>query len=223
MEEKLRSSRTQNDSKRKIVISLILLCLILVAIPSIVILLTSISLIPADCDNAWIGFWGSYLGAIVGGVITLYVLQKTIKANNDNLERTLSVEKERELDNKKERLCDDICEKLLSLSIDAVNDIRYRISQDGLTNVKTDTAKNVLVTFTLVEAKLKSKLDDPRYKKCDILIEATKVFQEEYNDCIKRAAKNERTVAWIPLDIEFMDKSIAFHEKVKEFYISNLD
>lgn len=35
----------------------------------------------AGTSENWVGFWGSYAGAIVGGLITLYVLYHTIKEN----------------------------------------------------------------------------------------------------------------------------------------------
>lgn len=33
-------------------------------------------------SRAWIGFWGSYAGAIIGGLITLFVLHYTIKESS---------------------------------------------------------------------------------------------------------------------------------------------
>lgn len=33
--------------------------------------------------NDWIGFWGSYTGAIIGGIITLIVLNKTLEENRN--------------------------------------------------------------------------------------------------------------------------------------------
>ena len=40
-------------------------------------------LIPSVGESSdWIGFWGSYAGAIIGGLITLFVLHYTIKENS---------------------------------------------------------------------------------------------------------------------------------------------
>lgn len=38
-------------------------------------------------NNDWIGFWGSYVGTILGGMITLYVLWKTITDNENARKR----------------------------------------------------------------------------------------------------------------------------------------
>lgn len=45
-----------------------------------------------ESHNDWIGFWGSYLGTIIGGAITLIVLWRTIESNK----------KEREAEEKRE-------------------------------------------------------------------------------------------------------------------------
>lgn len=38
-------------------------------------------------DNDWIGFWGTYLGSFSGGIITLYVLWRTINSNEQARKR----------------------------------------------------------------------------------------------------------------------------------------
>lgn len=50
----------------------------IVIVPLIVALVINTNLIETDTSNGWIGFWGNYLGALSGGLITLFVLQKTI-------------------------------------------------------------------------------------------------------------------------------------------------
>ena len=47
----------------------------------------SFRLINTDTTNEWIGFWGGYLGSILGGVITLYVMWKTLQTEKSNKER----------------------------------------------------------------------------------------------------------------------------------------
>jgi len=67
----------------------ILLTLIVafVLIPLIIAWLLSFRLINTDTTNEWIGFWGGYLGSILGGVITLYVMWKTLQTEKNNRER----------------------------------------------------------------------------------------------------------------------------------------
>lgn len=40
-------------------------------------------------QQTWIGFAGAFLGAIIGAVVTVYVMSKTIKDNNDSLIKTI--------------------------------------------------------------------------------------------------------------------------------------
>lgn len=56
--------------------------IILIAVPLIVYGLSEISLLPVTGGNDWAGFWGGYIGAIIGGLITLFVMQYTIKSEN---------------------------------------------------------------------------------------------------------------------------------------------
>ena len=52
--------------------------LVFVIIPLGIAFLVSFNFINTDTSNEWIGFWGGYLGSIIGGVITLYVLFRTL-------------------------------------------------------------------------------------------------------------------------------------------------
>lgn len=54
-----------------------------VLIPCVVYALTTIPIFPSGQNNDWAGFWGGYLGAIFGGLITLFVLFKTIENENN--------------------------------------------------------------------------------------------------------------------------------------------
>lgn len=65
-----------------------------------------------DSDIVWLGFWANYGGAILGGLISLYILEKTIyynklesqKDRNYNLNRFLYEQKKSDLDKETERL-----------------------------------------------------------------------------------------------------------------------
>lgn len=62
----------------------ILLCVVgLLLRPIIIAILVSLPILPKlTNNNDWIGFWGGYLGSILGGMITLFVLKITIDDNN---------------------------------------------------------------------------------------------------------------------------------------------
>lgn len=106
----------------------------LVLIPLCVAFLLSFQFIVTDTSNEWIGFWGGYLGSFIGGIITLYVLFKTLEDNKQNLERTLedsktnlektledsriNLEKTLESENKRRRLdfCNEIIHEISTVS-----------------------------------------------------------------------------------------------------------
>ncbi|MDE6968241.1 MAG: hypothetical protein K2P69_00480 [Eubacterium sp.] len=62
----------------------ILLCtiIILIMVPLGIAFMLRFKFILTDSSSGWIGFWGSYLGAIFGRLITLFVLFKTLKENH---------------------------------------------------------------------------------------------------------------------------------------------
>ena len=60
---------------------------IFLVIPLGIAVLVSFRFICTDTSNEWIGFWGGYLGSIIGGLITLYVLVKTLQDNRESQQR----------------------------------------------------------------------------------------------------------------------------------------
>lgn len=75
------------DNKKKIVI-----CICIVAlIPIVIQRLSDISAF-SSVSNDWVGFWGSYIGAIVGACVALYVLVKTLGDNKKTQIRTEIIE-----------------------------------------------------------------------------------------------------------------------------------
>lgn len=52
-------------------------------------------------SNDWIGFWGSYTGSIIGGLITLFVMKRSTEAGNENLERNIEENKKIQEENEK--------------------------------------------------------------------------------------------------------------------------
>lgn len=81
---------------------------ILIVIPVCIYALSVIPLFPSGENNDWAGFWGGYLGAIIGGGITLYVMWKTNEEARENLEKTLNHEKEISLQEEKREFCNDL-------------------------------------------------------------------------------------------------------------------
>ena len=56
------------------------LALILIPVPVFVYLLSVIPFLPSG-GNDWAGFWGAYLGAIIGACVTVWGIKKTVNEN----------------------------------------------------------------------------------------------------------------------------------------------
>jgi len=64
--------------------SILLVAMILFCIPGFVVLMTTPHIIAVDTESQWIGFWGNYLGALMGGVLSglvaIFVMNGTLKS-----------------------------------------------------------------------------------------------------------------------------------------------
>ncbi|MEY8356808.1 hypothetical protein AALB39_26140 [Lachnospiraceae bacterium 54-53] len=67
------------ENKRIVIFWVII---ILVVVPLIIYLLSTLTVLPPGLNNDWAGFWGGYLGAIIGGLSTLIVFKYTVSYNN---------------------------------------------------------------------------------------------------------------------------------------------
>lgn len=111
-------------------------------------------------SSDWIGFWGSYLGGIIGGMVTLFVLFKTLQDN-------------RELQRKEQRIsfCNEICRLSGELCGEVNRECMYILkymdkencgSKDDLFNALM--AKNKTTELLHVcSAQLISKVNDEGY------------------------------------------------------------
>lgn len=136
------------------------LIVVLLIIPLGIAFLLRFEFIITDTSSGWIGFWGSYLGGIVGGLITLYVMFRTLKEN-------------RELQRKEHRIafCNEIC-KLSGEICGAINreSIYIRKYADSkLGNDKEDLFNALLAKnkaselLHICSAQLISKIADSEY------------------------------------------------------------
>lgn len=71
--------------------------IILFIIPFGIAFLTNFKFIITDTYNGWIGFWGSYLGAIIGGICTVIGVYWTIKHTQKIRDMDIKQEKEKEV------------------------------------------------------------------------------------------------------------------------------
>jgi hypothetical protein len=95
-------------------ISLIVLCVfVLLVIPIIISFLTSTGspdfieiLFKLQTNNDWIGFWGSYIGGVIGGLFTLIGVWLALKLENIKKERETIPNKVLELNTLKDLIID---------------------------------------------------------------------------------------------------------------------
>lgn len=86
--EKVSENKKKNLSLSKNPITWILVLLI-IFMPIATTIITSLINNHFTTSNDWIGFFGSYTGAIIGGLITLFVMNTTIENGNQNLKKTM--------------------------------------------------------------------------------------------------------------------------------------
>lgn len=90
---------------------ILLIVIVTCTLPFIVTVLTSCwpSPIPEfETSNDWIGFFGSYIGAILGAIITLTVMYKTIKEGEKNLKVNIYENQRIQNQNKAIEFCDKV-------------------------------------------------------------------------------------------------------------------
>lgn len=96
--------------------------LIVLLMPVIIGGIVSIVILPQlETSNDWIGFWGSYAGSVVGGIITLLVMKKTLESNRQNQER-----------DEKRQLCMYIVKLVSDFCIATVYKFALKILEDNV-------------------------------------------------------------------------------------------
>lgn len=193
---------------------LIFICAIAVLIPPIIIaIFVSLPILPKLTNsNDWIGFWGGYVGSIFGGIITLIVLQKTLKSNEETLNRTLSAEKDKENYNRKLAFFDNVCESLLCLSTDMVS---------SLCEGDEESEKRIHISLMLLKAKLKSKQNE--YIDCAEMLNHLLSLNETFNDILAIKLIDDEATEWDEINLSFMEKVLEFDNKVARFYTKNFE
>lgn len=153
-----------------------------------------------ETSNDWIGFFGSYMGAILGGFITLIVMEKTIESGNQNLKVSIEENKKIELRREKREFCNDIttliadyCSKIKEYRYAAENMQRlakdYKESSGEFILKKSKLAKESIKNTKGIE---KNKLESDKFELdlCKIRYEDDKIkFNKslEYIDSINLA------------------------------------
>lgn len=132
--------------------------------------------------NEWIGFWGNYFGGIVGGLITLYVLVKTLEDNKRNLEKTITADKENVLNEWRKQFNDELLKQVLEYHTGLSDLVNYLINFKFPENIGSKISE-LSVLSGILEIKLLSKKQDPKYQ-CDELLETLERTTAAFNALI---------------------------------------
>ncbi len=85
--------------------------------------------IPTGNPDVWIGFFGSLFGAVIGGLITLYVLRMTIQSQTVNTATLIATEELRT-----KELIEKQNMPLVNFSLEIVEDNAYKYNIENISN-----------------------------------------------------------------------------------------
>lgn len=164
-----------------------------------------------DNTSPWIGFWGSYVGSIFGGIITLIVLKKTLDNNKDILDKTIQAESKKDEQNRKLIFLDDICDQFIKLSSDMITSIPER-------NAKKLALLHV--SASMLKTRLKSRQNE--YINCDAVLEKLDILTQKFTDLMYRVMDEHEVIKWNEIAIEFGKIAGSFNDQIEDFYEDNI-
>lgn len=176
-----------NENKGKVIFGVII---ILIVVPLIIYLLSTLPVLPQGGNNDWAGFWGGYLGSMIGSIIALYILFKTLA-------------EERKRQRRQERLnyCDYIVERIaefsqaMSLALTKINK-HYTFAKASKSDIEmyeeAIEAVNLIVGGSLIlSAQLGSRLDKKDYKCIGDIMTITNHITDLFNTISEALNENK--------------------------------
>lgn len=174
--------------------NIIVLIILGVLIPLVVTSLTT--LIPSpipnfETSNDWIGFFGSYMGSILGGIITLIVMKETIESGNRNLETNIIENKKIQKRNERIQFCNHIASLIASYCYESR---RYK-HQNWVMNESSKTSLKSYENFLNERQKIKgnnlkqSKTNDDLF-----FLEISEMRYKEDKDNFDKAIETLKTI-----------------------------
>lgn len=176
----------------KIAFIIVVMVLVLFGVPYMVGVVTTAPGFAFDTESQWIGFWGNYLGALVGGVVSggvaIYVMVKIIKTTRE--------------DQKYEEIR-KFTEWLISKEADFLDKVRKMVHESSVFGVDVQSGKNtreklLAIVESCYSAKIvifevylfiQTKENLPKYRndeydkvknKLESLIDAIELFGREF-------------------------------------------
>lgn len=156
-----------NKNWKEITLAVIFIFIIL---PGMIALSMNIKLICTDTSNEWIGFWGSYIGSIVGAAATVAGVYITIRAENEKIKKEDEIKKQH--DTERHRLeimphlsryyhipkTEGLFYKTETYFVDCRNGFRIYsdLKPDFLKEIKNNTPDNYLLNYRVKNIGLQS-------------------------------------------------------------------
>lgn len=173
-----------------------------------------------ETNNEWIGYWGGYAGAIIGGLVTLYVMHETNKEARKNLEETLQIENQRILDEKRKEFNDEVLDLSFEYYIKVVS-VLASIGREHALPGMMEAAEKVLVIEQKLRVKLMCKKNSMGYQYCEELGEAIKNTTREFQHTISLINKKDKLDELKKAISETNRVNEELHKKIATYYLLN--
>lgn len=157
---------------------------VLVIVPLAVACMLNFRFICTDTTNEWIGFWGGYLGSVIGGLITLFVLRETLKDNKMSQIRQEKVDFCNYISELIGRLCGKINERDIYI-------LRYTSCEQEVGGNKEDLYNALIAQneayeiLHILTSQLIAKIGNTKYKYIENLMDKIDDLQHAANCDIK--------------------------------------
>lgn len=141
------------NRKKEYIVGLVVVCIF----PLLIAVGTSADILNwATNDNDWIEFWGGYIGSVLGGVITLFVMFKSLADSKKTLQETLSNERYIQERNEVSMFSNLLIEKCAKFSIE-VEEMIYKghhcvVEQKETRKVDIERINECLKTIRIVRS-----------------------------------------------------------------------
>lgn len=174
--------------------------LVICGVPFFVGIITTVAVIDFNTESQWIGFWGNYLGALIGGIVSggiaIYVMTKTFANERNDQKRNKLLEISSVLIEKDANIQDQIEAAMISSTTYVGMEIDGQNSRDELVEfikMQRMAKTSVYEIYALVGAIKGNSLD-----KDDIL-------EKIYNESIELCGLIDRNMNFI-INCKELDK-----------------
>lgn len=213
--------------KKKWIKFIVILIIVLALIPLGVAYFLRFEVTGVDKSNEWIGFWGGYLGAIIGGVITLLVMHLSLKDGRRNLYQQMDFEKRKSEFERKTYFNDELLIQLIEYQTAIEGYICYLSNLVDKKPVEENfggiaQAEKISTLSKIIAIKLESKKKNSEYKYVNELLDSVCIIAEEITEGISRAKSATNMLGETKELLSVLKvRKDSLLENVEKYYITN--